>query len=635
METRLTHKFWARFLAFILLLLTASAVMIGAVTAVTAAEDGWFYGEPSFAESWVCRLLVLSDRDGIEMAEQDGMLDSSVYVVNAEKGNLFLVLWTEDPNRRIADTRDARGASGVTQVDTHRYGYRRYDAADDQTVWEERQLDLYLRDELRPGDRYETAYRLWAQAYRNRVLILSVSAAALLLSVALYVFLLCSAGHREGVKEPVLIRQDKIPFDLYLVILLFLVFGITAILADVMQSSRELLKPPTLVLGILGYLILFISLSMTTAARLKVGKWWRNTLIFRLLHGLVRLLRVLPMVWQAALIYLGFCVLGFFLACILFGDWGSSANFAFFALALLFLGGLALVCIAALQAKALEKGAQALADGNLAYRVNTADLHGPFRRHGENLNRINEGISRAVDARMRSERFKTELITNVSHDIKTPLTAIISYIDLLKKEELSGTKAAEYVEVLDRQSQRLKKLTEDIVEASKASTGAITVNPARTDAAELLQQALGEFSGQLEKSGITPVLTAPEEGVFIWADGRLLWRVFENLLQNICRYAQPGTRAYFDVALRGAAVEIAVKNVSAAPLNISADELMERFVRGDASRNSEGSGLGLSIARSLTELQGGNFGLQLDGDLFKVFIRFPPYREPEAPAQQA
>jgi signal transduction histidine kinase len=227
----------------------------------------------------------------------------------------------------------------------------------------------------------------------------------------------------------------------------------------------------------------------------------------------------------------------------------------------------------------------------------------------------------AVDRQMKSERLKTELITNVSHDIKTPLTSIINYVDLLSRQELEG-QSAEYLAVLDRQAKRLKKLTEDLVEASKASTGNLSVTLERTDVCELVRQAVGEYEERLEAGRLEVVIPPPEQATFVLADGRLLWRVMDNLLSNAVKYAQPDTRVYIDVTDREpGTVTVIVKNISRNRLNVDADELMERFVRGESSRTTEGSGLGLNIARSLVELQKGAFILYVDGDLFKAELK--------------
>lgn len=279
------------------------------------------------------------------------------------------------------------------------------------------------------------------------------------------------------------------------------------------------------------------------------------------------------------------------------------------------------------QLSELIEGARRLSEGDLSYKINTARLHGPFRKNAEMLNGIARGCAVEVERRMKSEHLKTELLTNVSHDIKTPLTSIINYVDLLKKTDLQPEEARGYADVLERQSNRLKKLLEDLIEASKASTGNIAVDLAPTDAAELLRQAVGEYSERLTAQSLETVLRVGCENCTIKADGRLLWRVFDNLLGNVVKYAMPGTRVYLDLIGQNDQSCIVVKNISREALNIDTDELMERFVRGDASRATEGSGLGLSIARSLTECMGGRFELSVDGDLFKVTLRFPFYRE--------
>ena len=272
--------------------------------------------------------------------------------------------------------------------------------------------------------------------------------------------------------------------------------------------------------------------------------------------------------------------------------------------------------------KRLQRAGKELADGNMEYRVDTDSLFGDYRRHGENLNHIGDGISVAVEEKVKSERFRTELITNVSHDLKTPLTSIVNYVDLLSKLDLSE-EAWAYVEVLQRQSNRLKKLTEDLVEASKASTGNLKVELGPVDLGELLVQVTGEYEDRLRQAEISPVVQSPEEPIIVMGDGRYLWRIIDNLLSNVRKYALPGTRVYIDASVLDGAAVISVKNISRDRLNVSADELLRRFVRGDASRNTEGSGLGLSIAQSLAVLMHGKLSLTVDGDLFKAELSLP------------
>lgn len=271
----------------------------------------------------------------------------------------------------------------------------------------------------------------------------------------------------------------------------------------------------------------------------------------------------------------------------------------------------------------LRKGSQAIASGNLNHQIETQHMPRDLKLYAEDLNNISAGMASAVDEQMKSERFKAELITNVSHDLKTPLTSIINYVNLLKATRQEDPKALQYIEVLDRKSQRLKKLTEDLVEASKASTGALSVNREKISMGQLLDQALGEWTEKLEERKLTVVSNLPEGETWVYADGRHLWRVIDNLLSNCAKYAMEGTRVYLDLVRGKGQVSLSVKNISREALNVPPERLMERFVRGDESRTTEGSGLGLSIARSLTELQGGTFDLAVDGDLFKATVSLP------------
>jgi len=275
------------------------------------------------------------------------------------------------------------------------------------------------------------------------------------------------------------------------------------------------------------------------------------------------------------------------------------------------------------QLKKLEKTGEELAKGNLDATVDTKHMIWELKRHGEDLNAISDSIQLAVDDRMKSERMKTELITNVSHDIKTPLTSIINYVDLLSKENITEPKQKEYLEVLMRQSEKLKKLIEDLIEASKATTGNIEFNKMQVNPRVLLQQALGEYETKFAEKNIEVVSTIPDGVGSICVDGKYLWRIFENLFVNIYKYALPGTRAYVELEEKDDCIGFVFKNVSKDALNISVEELTERFVRGDSSRNTEGNGLGLAIVRSLAEGMDGTIDVSIDGDLFKVFVSFP------------
>ena len=327
---------------------------------------------------------------------------------------------------------------------------------------------------------------------------------------------------------------------------------------------------------------------------------------------LARTYGLLPLTWQWLLTG---CALGggLFLAILgLHGFW-----MLFFLAA-----GVAMILYGANVFGTLLDAAKRMRGGDLEIKVDDKLMLGAFRDFAVELNGLSDVVQLAAQKQMRSERMRTELITNVSHDIKTPLTSIINYVDLLQKPH-SQEDGEKYLEVLSRQSGRMKRLIDDLIELSKASTGNIPLELTRIDAVEAVNQALGEFTDKLKAAGLTPLFRQPEEPLYIHADGRLLWRAMSNLLTNAVKYAQPGTRLYIDMVAVDKKVCISLKNISRDPLNISAEELMERFVRGEASRNQEGSGLGLNIAQSMMELQHGALELLVDGDLFKATLIFP------------
>ena len=364
-------------------------------------------------------------------------------------------------------------------------------------------------------------------------------------------------------------------------------------------------------------------LMQTTAVRAKTHTLVRSTLILRALAWALGGIRTaalsLPVTWKAIVLFLAYTAFNF----VAFTDVGRY-NGGFILLWFLVQGGaLALACWWTISFRRLRTGARAMAEGDLENRVDTHRMPPDLREHGEDLNNISMGLSAAVDEKMKSERFKAELITNVSHDLKTPLTSIINYVNLLRATDQTDPKALEYIDVLDRKSQRLKKLTEDLVEASKASTGVLKVERERIGMEQLIDQALGEWEEKLEARHLSIVKLLPEGETWVYADGRHLWRVIDNLLSNCSKYAMEGTRVYLELTRGKGQAALSVKNVSREAITVPADRLMERFVRGEESRNTEGSGLGLSIARSLTELQGGTFQLTADGDLFKATVTLP------------
>ena len=376
----------------------------------------------------------------------------------------------------------------------------------------------------------------------------------------------------------------------------------------------------------MGWLLLLFLLSFSV--RVKLGKWWRHTLCYQLFRKIGQFARMIweniGFLWKVILVML---VLAFFEGIGVLMFFNSDIALLLWLLEKLVLYPLVLwYCV---QLNQLKNGTEKIAGGEPGYQISTKRMTGIFQEQGEQINHISDGMTHAIEERMKSERFKTELITNVSHDIKTPLTSIINYVDLLEKEELHNETAQEYLEVLERQSSRLKKLIEDLIEASKASTGNLPVHLERLEAGIFMTQTVGEFEEKTKEAGLDLVIEKPETPVYIMADSRHFWRVIDNLMNNICKYAQSGTRVYINLEVKEAQVSITFRNTSKYPLNISSDELMERFVRGDASRNTEGSGLGLSIANSLMDLMGGTFRLYVDGDLFKVVLGFAEAAEKE------
>ena len=461
----------------------------------------------------------------------------------------------------------------------------------------------------------------------NRHALIAVAAVSFAVCLALFVFLLCAAGHKDGVPGIHLNWVDRIPLDLYLV--LAVAAGGCIFAAGIELANASIAIAVFVVAVLLVFAVLLImSVFMTLATRFKSGAFWKNTIIFYILRFLARTLRAigtgisycavhLPLYWQAGLIFVGISLAELFVL----AAFSRSAVVVIWVIAKL--AEAPLLVLLAVSLQKLKSGGEALAAGNLNASVDLNHMYGVLKHHGENLNSIAQGMQKAVQQQLKSERFRTDLITNVSHDIKTPLTSIINYVDLLKKQDVQPEQAKEYLAVLDRQSARLKKLTEDLVEASKASSGTLPVHLEAVDVNVLLSQVSGEYQSRFELCRLEPIVKLAPENPQILADGKLLWRVFDNLLSNICKYAMPGTRVYFTSEVLDSRVQISFKNISNYPLDITADELMERFVRGDSSRSTEGSGLGLSIAQSLTGLQKGSFDLVVDGDLFKANISFP------------
>lgn len=508
------------------------------------------------------------------------------------------------------------------------------------------------------------ADRLWSMAdavWRHELEVSVALGVCLVLFAALAVYLCMAAGRKPGSEEIRPGGLNCIPLDIYLAAVVLGAAGYVFCAAEglgyfIQQSMLTFLS--IYGYGLYAWCLLFVGFCFACAAQFKTPNfyWWRHSVtglcwriavwcwhfgwkclgwaykilwivtigfvswawktikkFFSWLIGWVRkLYGLLPLSWQWLVggLLVGGCTFPGLL-------WDSSLLlFISFAIAL------AVVIYSANVYATLLEAAKRMRGGDLEIKVDEKLMIGGFKDMAQELNGLSDVVMVAAQKQMRSERMRTELITNVSHDIKTPLTSIINYVDLLQKPH-SPEDAQTYLEVLSRQSNRMKRLIDDLIELSKASTGNITVNLTTMDAVETVNQALGEFTDKLEAAHLMPVFRAPKEPLYIHADGRLAWRAMSNLLSNAAKYAQPDTRLYVDMVAVDGKVCISFKNISRDSLNISADELMERFVRGEASRSQEGSGLGLNIAKSMMELQHGALELLVDGDLFKATLIFP------------
>ena len=616
--------FWAKAAAFLL------AVVLVPVTLVYGAAFALSYGgelRGDFYESSICSSAVYR--------EMSHVYDSYHYY--AENGQTEVLAkyddWYPADDRSTNVRFSIEDEAGAILFDNHRTG--------DIPVtgwWGEMAQDgvvfrSYIAADYPAQDSVYWALRIYdvmAEFAPNAAVVVTVCALAELLFL---VFLARAAGRRVGREETVAGWQEKIPFDLYAAVVLggsaMLVAAAASGTKDTFQGFEPIMIAVVLACCAAAY-ALFLAFWMTLCARVKLGRWWENTVccwLLRLCRRILRwcwrvlcrawgalagFVRGIPLVWRTAV---GCCVIGVLLFAL---ESNHADGLLLMLIALLSVAA----CLLSMQLRRLQKGGEALAAGDLTSQVDTSHMYFDLKRHGENLNAISRGMSIAVEQKLKSERLKTELITNVSHDIKTPLTSIVNYVDLLQREH-TPEQEREYLAVLDRQAHKLKKLTVDLVEMSKASTGNIPCHIARRSVRELIDQTVGEYAEKLSAARLEPVVTLPDEELYCLCDGALMWRVLDNLLSNACKYACAGTRLYVAARREGETVAFSFKNISRDALNIDPDELMERFVRGDSSRTTEGSGLGLNIAKSLVELQKGTFSIAIDGDLFKVGFILP------------
>jgi signal transduction histidine kinase len=637
----ITHSSAAKTMAFILciLMLCVTALSVAGVILMFEAgvywtyendvkEDAYFYQVCNFAYNTVHRLV--DPNSGVNQAD--------IYIENEPIA--YIRAESTDPNYEVYERKISE-----PEISLVCYVRVRYDEETDAfyLAWTERnqpslgdgEYDAYytvtigITNELPIDSELYWIDLLIDLLYTFKFWIYAIGFGALIIAILCFVFLMCSAGRRRGMPGVRASFLTKIPFEIPTVAVGFFSLLGYACIQD-FSYYNDVAFAISIVLWAIVTVIMLIFWLMSLAIRIKLGTILKNTIVFYILRFIWRVLcfcgrcirtvvRSLPMIWKTIL-FLGAVVIIQYI--LIIGNWGELDN----VLVCWLIGNLIasfFIIYFVLMLIRLKKGAREIAEGNLDYKVDTKYLILDLKDHGEDLNRIRDGMNIAVDERLKSERMKTELITNVSHDIKTPLTSIINYSDLICREECENENIKEYATVLHNQSERMKRLLDDLVEASKASSGNIDILLAECDARVLISQVSGEYYQRLADAGLDLVCTAPEDEIRIMADGRRLWRVFDNLMNNARKYALSGTRVYVSLEAVGERAVFRFKNISREALSVNVDELSERFVRGDESRNTEGNGLGLSIAKSLTELQGGVFDIIVDGDLFKVTVSFP------------
>ena len=468
----------------------------------------------------------------------------------------------------------------------------------------------------------QAVYNIFKEHQNLPTYLIPISAISLIVMI---VYLIWATGHEKGKEGIVLNSLDKISYEIITTVIIFIIgmmmsFAIASIET---QIPQKILMSVFLLCYLIGYACLAVLVS-TTIRRLKAKQFIRSFLIYKICVWMKRAIKKIFIKMtdkknanrKITIIYWGFVIISMILSSMTSSGIGL----------LLLVGFWIWAYYKLIQYnKKIQKINEALKniyEGNPNVKLNEEELEGTLKIMAKYINDIAGGFTNAIEQSLKSERLKTELITNVSHDIKTPLTSIINYVDLLKKEDINNAQIEQYIAILDKKSQRLKKLIEDLVEASKVSSGNVKLNIETIDLKELLNQTVGEFEDKLEKKKLKLEMDLPNENVLIKADNRYLYRVIENVFSNISKYALENSRVYIKLYEENKSVKLEIKNISKDKLNISAEELMQRFVRGDKSRYTEGSGLGLSIAQSLTEMQGGEFKIDIDGDLFKVEIKW-------------
>lgn len=614
------HSLKAKIIAFVILIVLIFFAVISFLGICYGMKTRIYYGVDSYYDSYL--FTRLAEPEGCKAIGNYIMVDQ-----NKLEYKDFDDMYSQDEsNLRFSISK--RETQNVVE-------YSNLVEGEDLVYYNQIEVDgfiiiLNVVNPITAYDSFYLDYQMFNFVYSFSNMFFFVLGLSIIFIILDLIFIFKVVEDREETEETRLNFFDKIGFD---ILILGEVLGFI-LLFDwiyVTLTYTYFIEYVILTIALVFFVIIILFTALSFAVRNKKGILIRQLFITRILSFLIKSIktassytlkffRMLSYIWQGALTALIIIILNLFLyltAFTLYYYWIFIPILLMFNI-VLFIG----ICFALNQMNQLRNFSKELADGSIDSKLNTDKMYFYFKEHGENLNKISNGMNIAIEERMKSEHLKTELITNVSHDIKTPLTSIINYVDLIKQEETDNENIEKYIVVVDKQSIRLKKLLEDLMDVSKASTGNITVENTPCELNVLLGQVVGEYKEKLEKEGLELIINQVEEPLTILGDGRHLWRIFDNLLNNICKYAQEKTRVYLSLEKQDNKAVITFRNVSSYPLNITSDELMERFVRGDKSRHSEGSGLGLSIAKSLMDLQKGTMDIVIDGDLFKVILSF-------------
>lgn len=490
-------------------------------------------------------------------------------------------------------------------------------------------VNISLDENLPVHDKYAVAIDLIKLCYSLRYAVYFIALISLALSISCFIILMCTAGRTPRNDELHKGPFYKIPIDLLICSLTLIYYVIFYCIWDIWYLG-DVFGTILTVIMIIACVYSFIGICVSISARIKGQTLLKNTLIWIILKGIGRIIKktatgiaklisLIPMIWRTVLFVTANTIIDFSLLIMAF-NWDGGCFFIWTVKTLMLLP---LIIYTVITLRKLEIGGISISKGDFSYKINTKGMLWNFKKHGENLNNISDALNIAVEERTKSERLKTELITNVSHDIKTPITSIINYSSLIADESCNCDNHKQYSNVLIRKSEHLIRLLDDLVEVSKATTGNLDISLSKCDGTIFISQIAGEFEDRCINANLELICNYPDAPVWIMADPRRLWRIFDNILSNACKYSLEGSRIYLNLEKSDGFAVFTLRNTSKTALNIPAEELTQRFVRGDSSRTTEGSGLGLSIAESLTQLQRGEMNITIDGDLFKVTIKFP------------